>query len=677
MEKFSIDAQKVIASCESIAFQLGHALVGSEHLLLAFLKGDNVITKELIKEKISFDSVYKKIKDLYPSNNNKPHYLEYTLEFKNLLDFSKNISRQYKEEKISIYSLGYALFCGENTMAYEILKKTKIDTKFLCNLLIQKLQKKSDLENVTDLHDLSQVNADPLIGRENEMIQLINALSRRNKPNAVLVGEPGVGKTALVEELARKLKNNEIPSLKNKQIYELDLASTVGGTKYRGEFEEKIKKILKKVIEDGNCILFIDEIHNIIKAGGAEGAIDASNIIKPYLSRGEIQIIGATTEDEFQSIFEKDKALKRRFQVIKVPPTSVSETKIILKSLKTIYEKFYSITISDELLDYIVDTTNNYLSSYYFPDKAIDTLDNACVIASNKLTKKDVNKTLEMFYKINLNDIKSKEEIIKKINNKIKGQHEAILKIKRAINLIDYKLYDQDKPILTLFLLGPSGVGKTEVSKIIGEVYCGKENIIYLDLASYQDYNSVNKLLGNHLSNNENSKFVRELKKHPKSLIVLDEIEKANNEVLDLFLQIMDTGFFESAKGEKIDCRNTIIVMTSNFGYDKSLEFSLNISSSHHNIEETVLRKLQNRFRFEFLSRLDDVIVFKHLDLETRKNIAKDYISTFEFGKEFDDVSEVLVHSEEEYNLYGARLIHRDCKKALIDRFEEKNNIKS
>ena len=473
------------------------------------------------------------------------------------------------------------------------------------------------------------------------------------------------------------MKNNEIPSLKNKQIYELDLASTVGGTKYRGEFEEKIKKILKKVIEDGNCILFIDEIHNIIKAGGAEGAIDASNIIKPYLSRGEIQIIGATTEDEFQSIFEKDKALKRRFQVIKVPPTSVSETKIILKSLKSIYEKFYSITISDELLDYIVDTTNNYLSSYYFPDKAIDTLDNACVIASHKLTKKDVNKTLEMFYKINLNDIKSKEEIIKKINNKIKGQYEAILKIKRAINLIDYKLYDQDKPILTLFLLGPSGVGKTEVSKIIGEVYCGKENIIYLDLASYQDYNSVNKLLGNHLSNNENSKFVRELKKHPKSLIVLDEIEKANNEVLDLFLQIMDTGFFESAKGEKIDCRNTIIVMTSNFGYDKSLEFSLNISSSHHNIEETVLRKLQNRFRFEFLSRLDDVIVFKHLDLETRKNIAKDYISTFEFGKEFDDVSEVLVHSEEEYNLYGARLIHRDCKKALIDRFEEKNNIKS
>ena len=677
MEKFSIDAQKVIASCESIAFQLGHALVGSEHLLLAFLKGDNVVAKEWIKEKISFDNVYKKIKDLYPSNNNKPHYLEYTLEFKNLLDFSKNISRQYKEEKISIYSLGYALFCSDNTMAYEILKKTKIDTKYLCNLLIQKLQKRSDLSNITDLHDLSQVDGDPLIGRENEMIQLINALSRRNKPNAVLVGEPGVGKTALVEELARKLKNNEIPSLKNKQIYELDLASTVGGTKYRGEFEEKIKKILKKVIEDGNCILFIDEIHNIIKAGGAEGAIDASNIIKPYLSRGEIQIIGATTEDEFQSIFEKDKALKRRFQVIKVPPTSVSETKIILKSLKSIYEKFYSITISDELLDYIVDTTNNYLSSYYFPDKAIDTLDNACVIASNKLTKKDVNKTLEMFYKINLNDIKSKEEIIKKINDKIKGQHEAILKIKRAINLIDYKLYDQDKPILTLFLLGPSGVGKTEVSKIIGEVYCGKENIIYLDLASYQDYNSVNKLLGNHLSNNENSKFVRELKKHPKSLIVLDEIEKANNEVLDLFLQIMDTGFFESAKGEKIDCRNTIIVMTSNFGYDKSLEFSLNISSSHHNIEETVLRKLQNRFRFEFLSRLDDVIVFKHLDLETRKNIAKDYISTFEFGKEFDDVSEVLVHSEEEYNLYGARLIHRDCKKALIDRFEEKNNIKS
>jgi len=676
MEKFSVDAQKIISSCESIAFQLGHALVGSEHLLLAFLKGDSIIAKELIKEKISFDNIYKKIKDLYPSNN-KPHYLEYTLEFKHLLDSSKLISKQFKEDKVSVYSLAYILFSNENTMAYEILKKTKVDTKFLSNLLMQKMQRKNDLSNIMDLHDLSLMDGDPLIGRKNEMNQLINALSRRNKPNAILVGEPGVGKTALVEELARRLKNNDIPSLKGKQVYELDLASTVGGTKYRGEFEEKIKKILKKVIEDGHCILFIDEIHNIIKAGGAEGAIDAANIIKPYLSRGEIQIIGATTEDEFQTIFEKDKALKRRFQVIKIPPTTVDETKIILRSLKPIYEKFYSLKIGDNLLDYIVDTTDNYLSSYFFPDKAIDTLDNACVIASHELKKENINTTLEMFHKINVDNNKSKQQVIGKISQKVKGQYNVIEKIKRVINLIDYKLYDHDKPILSLLLIGPSGVGKTEVAKIIGEVYCGLDNIIYMDLAAYQDYGSVNKIIGYQSQSNENSKFVRELKKHPKSLIILDEIEKANNEVLDLFLQIMDTGFFESSKGEKIDCRNAIIIMTSNYGYDKSLNFSLNLSNSQLNIEDVILKKLQNRFRFEFLSRLDDIIVFKHLDLEARKNIARDYISSFEFSEDFNDINKVLVHSEEEYNLYGARLIQRDCKKALLNHLEEKEKLKN
>ena len=297
--------------------------------------------------------------------------------------------------------------------------------------------RKSELDNVSDLHNLSLVKSDPLIGRNDEMQQLINALSRRNKPNAILVGEPGVGKTALVEELAKRLLENKIPSLNGKMIYELDLASTVGGTKYRGEFEEKVKKILKKVIDDGNAILFIDEIHNVIKAGGAEGAIDASNILKPYLSRNEIQIIGATTEDEFQTIFEKDKALKRRFQIIKMLPSSKEETLKILLHTKNLYEKHYNISIDDNLLSYIVNVSDNYLPTLFFPDKALDILDNSCVIANKKLTVDNINSTMETYYKINVNMSNKSDLALKKIKEKIVGQEEALEKIQQALTLVD------------------------------------------------------------------------------------------------------------------------------------------------------------------------------------------------------------------------------------------------
>lgn len=670
MEKYSLETQKIISSCEGLAYSFGHSLVGSEHLLLALLKDNNLLSKELKTYKVNYDNLYKKIKNIYPSHNDEPLYMEYTLELKSVLENALVVSRQYREEKISVNDLCIALTLYENSMAYDLLKKLKVDIYGVSQNIQNKMIKKSELDTLTDLHSLASVKHDPLIGRDDEINQLINALSRRNKPNAILVGEPGVGKTAIVEELAYRLQNNEIPSLKNKMIYELDLASTVGGTKYRGEFEEKVKKILKKVIEDGNAILFIDEIHNIIKAGGAEGAIDASNILKPYLSRNQIQLIGATTEDEFQQIFEKDKALKRRFQVIKVLPSSIEETRQILYKIKNIYENFYSLKIDNEVLDYIVELTSRCLPNYYFPDKAIDTLDNACVISKNKLTKEDVNITIERYYKISVNSFNKANLVKENILKRISGQIKPIEKIINNLSLLDNNIYDKDKPLLSMLFVGPSGVGKTEISKIIGEIYFTNENIIYLDMSSYQEISSLSKLIGFNGQDN-NPKLVRELKAHPKSLIILDEIEKANNEVLDFFLQIMDQGFFDSTKGEKIDCRNSMIIMTSNYGFDNSLNFKKNITFSFN--EEYILTKLQNRFRFEFLSRLDDIIVFDFLTKDIQKCIARNYLHSLDANFEISSLDDILIHSQEEYEKYGARLIKKDCKKAILNKIEQKN----
>lgn len=669
MEKYSTEAQKIISISENLAFNFGHSLVSSDHLLLSLAKHDNILSRELKKNKITYDLIYKKVQSLFPTHDTDPLYMEYTFELKRIIDNASLISKQYHENNISVNALIVSLLSEKNS-ACSILQKLKIDTSKLCQIIQNNIVKKSELDSISDLHKLSEVEHDPLIGRENELLQLINALSRRNKPNAILVGEPGVGKTAIVEELARLLKENKVPKLKNKSIYELDLASTVGGTKYRGEFEEKIKKIIKKVIEDGNCILFIDEIHNIIKAGGAEGAIDASNILKPYLSRNQIQVIGATTEDEFQTIFEKDKALKRRFQVIKMEPSTLIETKQILLHNKSLYEKHYDITISDELLSYIVDITSLYLPNLFFPDKALDVLDNSCVIAKNKLTKLDINKTIETYYKINVNLSSKREVVLNKIKEKISGQETAIEKIMNSLSLIDHAIYDKDKPILNLLFLGPSGVGKTEISKIIGEVYFSKENIIYLDMSSYQELNAINKLIG-FSSQDNNTKLVRELKSHPKSLIILDEIEKANTEVLDFFLQIFDQGFFDSIKGERIDCRNAMIIMTSNYGFDNDLNFRMNIDKEKIN-EEFILKKLQNKFRFEFLSRIDDIIIFDFLNENTKNTIAQNYLKSLPLTFEISDFNDVLIHTDEEYNKYGARLIKRDCKRAILKKFKEK-----
>ena len=661
--QFSVDVRQVVSHMENVAFKLHHNIVKSEHLLLGLLSFENILSLELKRYKVTYEQIYKKVKELSQVNNDQLLlHMEYDQELMDIFNKAKNISLKYKEKNMSILSLSLAFINFDNGEHLEFLKKYRIDFKELNNYLLSLIKRDSDLLNINDLHLMNR-DKDPLIGRENELNQLIMVLSRRNKPNAILIGEPGVGKTAIVEELAKLLNENKIPSLKNKTIYELDLASTVGGTKYRGEFEEKIKKILKKVIEDGNAILFIDEIHNIVKAGGAEGAIDAANILKPYLSRNEVQIIGATTINEFQTIFEKDAALKRRFQIINVKPSSLSETKNILKRSKEVYENFYDIKIHDEMIDYIVDLADAVLPNHYFPDKAIDILDNACTLAEDNLTNTCINNAIELFYKVKVKRNSKYINVINNIKDNLVVSDDVLMKIEKNLRIVDHSLNDKNRPLLSLMFVGPYGVGKTSIANMIGKEYFSNEDIFYLNMSSYQDVYGLSRLLTK--TNDEDSSFVKFIKHHPSSLIVVSELEKANNNILDLFLNIIDKGFFESAKGEVISFKSAMIIFMSNYGFDnQNLFINDEASSSNDNY---VIKKLNNRFKDEFLSRLDDVVVFNYLDHNTRTVVAKKYLKYLGEDPDKHDVCNMLVHSDNDYNKSGVRLIHKDIKTAIIN----------
>lgn len=670
MEKFSLEAQKVITLAESLSFSYGHNLIGREHVLLSLLKRDDYFTSELKKYGITFETTSKRIKNLYPKSDDNLLFMEYTMGLKKYLEKAQTYSLSHNEDAISILTLETVLLLESEGIVFEWFQKHKVNTTNLAQSLSVVSKKKSDLDNVIDLTNLNNLQSDPLIGRENELNQLINALSRRNKPNAILVGEPGVGKTAIVEQLARMIKEGNIPALRNKTIYELDLASTVSGTKYRGEFEDKLKKIIKKVKDDGNAILFIDEIHNIVRAGGAEGAIDASNILKPYLTRGEIKIIGATTEEEFLESFEKDKALKRRFQIIKVNPATVTETKQILEGIKDIYEKYYDTIIHEQELDFIIKMANQYLPSYFFPDKAIEILDNSLVIADKVLTEQDIIKTMDRLYKVKVNLDDKAKVVTDCLKKELSSQNDVIEQIEANLKMIEYGLIEDKKPLSVMLFLGPSGVGKTKAAKIIGEKYFDNpEAVITLDMAAYQDATSISKLCGGnpgYTGYDNYSYFVKSLKKNPHSLIILDEIEKAHNEVLDFFLGIFDQGYFYDTKGVKINCNNAIFVLTSNYGYDQKRVMSANLKKGGIQ-KEAILQKLSERFRQEFLSRIDDIILFNYLNLSDKPMIVNNYLKSLKMQTQLELDSDLIVMDEDEFQKHGARAIQKMTKKVLLN----------
>ncbi len=678
LEKFSIEAQRIIALGESLAFDMSSSSVSKEHLFLAFLKnGDNLLAEELSKYQITYMNFMSLLNKT--EQDDDVFFMEYEASFKIFLDKVVMKSKSLKEDKVSLEVLALAIVEDNEGIVNDYLRLMKVNKKEIMSNISKQTKRKSDLDSIVDLHELSKIKKDPLIGREKELDQLIRALKRRNKPNALIIGAPGIGKTAIVEELAALLAKNRIKGLEGKRIYELDLSSVVGGTKYRGEFEEKLKKIIKKVKEDGNAILFIDEIHNIIKAGGAEGAIDACNIFKPYLSRGEIQLIGATTIDEYHATIAKDKALSRRFQIIKMNQSTKEETKRILNALIPLYEDFYKIKIKKQIVDYIVDIANEYLSNKTFPDIAIDILDNSCVVAKKELTISDINSTIETFYNISVLFINKSKQTRKSLLENIYGQESAINKIYRWLNYIEKGKKISNRPLGVFMFVGPSGVGKSETVKIIAKSFLKNEDaFIKLDMGGYNDVTSINKLIGSppgYTGHEEKSAFIKTLLAHPNSIILLDDIDKAHTDVLNFFLNIFDEGYFYDSKQEKIDCSNTIIIMTSNFGFDNDNLFGKRIHlDSSKSDSASIAHRLQTKFRIDFLNRIDEIIEFSFIDENAQKQLILSYLDRLSERESFEVADMEINHDEIEK--YGARYLQKRVILEVAEKLEEQEKIK-
>ena len=688
INKFQDKAQRMIALAESIAFDLGQSSVGTEHLLLAFCKSkDNKLKNLLEKEGITYDTLKADIISLFGKKANKPFFMEYTNSLKEVLESSIIFSKKKGEERVSIDCLSISLIEHSDSVARELLSKKLDNLPLIVDEIKKQIKKTSDLDNIFDLTNLNQKalkNPPLLIHRENEINQLIEVLLRKQKQNAIIIGEPGVGKTALVEYLAHLINTQKVPAyLKDKCIYELDIASIIAGTKYRGEFEEKLKKILKKVKEDKKAIVFIDEIHNIIGAGGAEGAIDASNIIKPYLSRGDICCIGATTYDEYVKLFEKEKALERRFQVIRLYEPTILQTKDILLACKESFIKYHKIDISNQVISDLVYLTSHYVFDRCFPDKAIDVLDMACVKAKNnnekELTRQTIIDVIESNYNVKIEITNKAKTLEDSLNKSLLGQQTAIRSICNQIKYIELGINEINRPLGVFLFVGATGVGKTETAKQIAYSYFGSyKSFIKLDMSEYNESATLSKLIGSppgYVGHEKQSLLVDHIRNHPHSVVVLDEVEKAHRDVLDVFLNVFDEGYFYDANKRKIDFTNSIIIMTSNLGFSEEMFHKNKIGYlDNKNEKEDVLKVICNHFRPEFINRMDEIIYFNNLKEDVCKELSVRYINEYQDKINIRFNEEEIINNtlkDPEIYKYGARGVKRKVKKEILKQLEK------
>lgn len=640
LTKFDEQAQKAIVVAESIAFDLGHNNVGSEHLLLSLLKISDCKLRDLVKEYgVNEKNIYEDIKRLFGTNDDQPFYMEYSDAVKNILETAVEITNKQNKSKVTLNILTISLLKNAECVAHELLKKYHVDFDDIIYQLNENSELETKLDQIPSLVNLNKKvkqSEHLIIGRKKELEKLCMILSKKEKNNALIIGEAGVGKSALVEKLAYLINQNKVnDGLKKKIIYELSLSSIVAGTKYRGEFEEKLRKIIDKVKDMDNVIIFIDEIHNIIGAGGAEGAIDAANILKPYLARKDLTIIGATTTEEYYQHFEKDQAMNRRFSVITLKENTKEETLEILQKTKLFYERFHQIEVNDEVLTYLVENVDRYIKNRTFPDKAIDIFDLACVKARFKqqhiITKKIVKEVIEEYTSIKINDNYDFENIKAKLNQKILGQSKAIEQIVNQLKLSK----DSLQPKVMMFI-GNSGVGKSETAKELARLLSRK--LIRLDMSEYRDSSSVQKIIGaapGYVGYDKPSLLLGQLQTYPKSVLLLDEVDKASPDVLNLFLQVFDEGYLEDSHKRKVYFNNTIIIMTSNKGVVKN---QLGFKKGNN------FRKVNGFFSEEFISRIDEIISFKNLSKQDLKKIIRKH---FKEKIREEDIENIL----DEYNM--------------------------
>ncbi|MBQ5953242.1 MAG: ATP-dependent Clp protease ATP-binding subunit [Lachnospiraceae bacterium] len=668
---FTSQAEKVLARAGAIAKEYGMSAVGTEHLLLAFfdvpcLPREVLKMKELSREK-ACEVLGRMLGDhfqLLPEGSAKKRgQLPFTPLLSLILEDARDLCADLGAPSVGTDHLFMALLHDVDGIASKVLFAIGADIYELEESLLDSMGE--DRFAVEDLlsqpaggpaetvakytRDLTALASsgklDPVIGRDGELRRVLQILCRKTKNNPCLIGEPGVGKTAIVEALAQRISDGKVPRfLLGKRLLALDLAGVVAGTKYRGEFEERMKTIIDELYVHPEILLFIDEFHTLIGAGGAEGSLDAANILKPALSRGEVQVIGATTLDEYKKHVEKDAALKRRFQSVLVETPGEDETLAILKGRRSIFERHHRVLFDDEALESAVKLSGRYITDRIWPEKALDLIDEAGAAVRlaaptdevAAVTKEDIAKAVALWTGIPMEQL-SKEEgsrllgLESDLHRRVIGQEEAISALSKAIRRSRVGLKDPKRPIGSFLFLGPTGVGKTELTKALTASLFGDEtSLIRIDMSEYMEKHSVSKIIGSppgYVGFEEGGQLSEKVRRHPYSVILFDEIEKAHPDVFHILLQILDEGRLTDAQGKTVDFKNTVIVMTSNAGAERIIEpkklgfaSEENEAADYQRMKDNVMEEVKRLFRPEFINRIDEIIVFHSL---TRDDIDK------------------------------------------------------
>ena len=778
--RFTEKAERAISIAQESALELGHDYVGTEHLLLGLVKEPTGVAARVLQSQgVTADNVLNKIEELIGRGQNVTNSISFTPRTKRVLELSFSEARRMGHNYIGTEHLLLAIMREAESVAVRILMDLSIDPQKLFSELVDVLNEESPAAKGKpkhsnhsgtptlnqfgrDLTDMARdAKIDPVIGRDKEIERVIQILSRRTKNNPCIIGEPGVGKTAIVEGLAQKIVDGNVPEmLKDKRVVTLDLSSMVAGAKYRGEFEERLKKALEEIRTAGNVIIFIDEMHTIVGAGAAEGAIDAANIMKPLLARGEIQVVGATTLDEYRKHIEKDAALERRFQPITVGEPTEDEAIKILQGIRDRYEAHHRVKISDEALEAAVHLSTRYIADRFLPDKAIDLIDEAASRArlqtftappnlkelEEKLEKLEKEKAesitgqeFEKAAKIRDEQHKIKQKLekmksdwrqqnqtvtleitdedvagivaswtgspVKKLaeeeserlrkleeilHQRVIGQDEAVKAIAKAIRRGRVGLKDPKRPTGSFIFLGPTGVGKTELSKALAEALFGDETaMVRIDMSEFMEKHTVSRLIGSppgYVGYEEGGQLTEKVRRKPYSIVLFDEIEKAHPDVFNVLLQILEDGRLTDGQGRTVNFRNTVIIMTSNVGgrlitEPKKLGFAMQDDEkarSYQQMKDNVMGELKKTFRPEFLNRVDDIIVFHPLSEEDIRSIVELMLKDVEKrlahnGIDIDVADEVkaLIANKGTDQIYGARPLRRAIQSMIEDRIAE------
>ncbi len=783
--KFTARAEKALEYAQDLAMELGHNYIGTEHILYGLIsEGTGIASKVLENQGLSAEKIKESIEEIVGVGDEieDSNQITFTPRSKRVIENAFLEARRTGTEYIGTEHILIGIMKEGDSVATRILLEEGINPQILYNELLKVLNEEgSNSEDERTSSNKSSYNStptlnqygvdltkqaregklDPVIGRKEEIQRVIQILSRRTKNNPCLIGEPGVGKTAVAEGLAEKIVAGDVPEiLKNKRVVSLDMASMVAGAKYRGDFEERIKKALKEVQKAGDIIIFIDEIHTIVGAGSAEGAVDAANILKPLLARGEIQLIGATTLKEYRKYIEKDAALERRFSPVNVNEPTEEEAILILKGLRDKYEAHHNVKITDEAIKAAVELSSRYINDRFLPDKAIDLIDEAASKVRMKsytepesfkgikdeIEKLDKEKEeairvqnfekaaklrdKENSKKKELEDAKKewenknskkistlKEEDIANViaswtgipvtkvsqteNDKLKnleenlhkrviGQDEAVSAVAKAIKRSRMGLKDPNKPIGSFLFLGPTGVGKTELSKALAENLFGSEDaLIRIDMSEYMESHSVSKLIGSppgYVGYDEAGQLTEKIRRKPYSVILFDEIEKAHPDVMNMLLQVLDDGRLTDSQGRTVNFKNTVIIMTSNIGAKlitekKSLGFiqeKENSEKEYEDIKKDVMGELKREFKPEFLNRIDEIIVFHKLEDKEIKEILNVLLANVtkllkNQGIELtvDEKAKELVISKGTDKTFGARPLKRAIQTMIEDKIAE------